>query len=193
MHFLAALRWATLILCAVLANGASRAQPVALADVRLQDHRGKTLAARDLGDRLVLLNFVFTQCSTSCPLQVRELAALYDQFTPAVRARLRFVSISVDPLSDTPATLAAFARRMDAERAGWHFATGSPTEVGRLLDRMQVFNPAKGTAARAEDHRTSLYLFGPDGQLVQRYAGVPVDASRLTDEISRLALARPAR
>lgn len=193
MHFLAALRWATLILCAVLASGASRAQPVALAEVRLHDHRGKVLAARDLGDRLVLLNFVFTQCSTTCPLQVRELAALYDQLAPAVRARVRFVSISVDPLSDTPATLAAFARRMDADRTGWHFATGSPTDVGRLLDRMQVFNPAKGTAARPEDHRTSLYLFGPDGQLVQRYGGVPVDAARLADEISRLALARPTR
>jgi hypothetical protein len=48
---------------------------------------------------------------------------------------------------------------------------------------------ATGRAARPEDHRTSIWLFDARGDLVQRYAGVPVDRARLAREITQLAAA----
>jgi protein SCO1/2 len=95
------------------------------------------------------------------------------------------LSVSVDPSNDTPATLAAFARRMEAELPGWRFATGDPNDVERLIRRMQVLDP-RAAQAQPADHRTSLYLFDGSGTLIQRYRGVPVDRARLTDEVSRL-------
>ena len=170
-----------------LSPGLTIAQPAPLQDVRLVDHEGQVLSSGLLAGRLVLMHFIFTQCSTTCPVQVRELARLHDGLAAPVKQRVRFVSVSVDALTDTPATLNSFARRMEALRPGWHFSTGAPADVARLVDRMAVMNPSRAGRPRPEDHRTSLFLFTPDGQLMQRYRGVPVDVERLTHELTVLA------
>lgn len=168
-----------------LAAAAAAAQPLPLRGLALTDHHQQPLRAAALAQRPVLLGFVFAGCSSTCPLQVKELAALHDALPAAARAQVRFVSVTVDPLGDTPQALAAFARRMGAERSGWAFATGAPNTVATLLERMQTF-PAGAGQPRLEDHRTSLYLFAADGQLLQRFRGVPVDRPRLAAEITRL-------
>jgi cytochrome oxidase Cu insertion factor (SCO1/SenC/PrrC family) len=177
----ASARTAALAVGLLLAALAAHAQPVALRGVPLTDHRGQALAPAASQGRVVLLNFVFTGCSAICPVQVRELAELRQALPPAVRAATVFLSVSVDPANDTPATLAAFARRMGADQPGWHFATGEPASVHGLLERMQALN-----GARPADHRTSLYLFDARGDLMQRFAGVPVDRTRLAREITQL-------
>ena len=101
-------------------------------------------------------------------------------------ARTRFLSVTVDPDNDTPPMLAAFARRMGADLPGWSFAGGATRDVNRLIDRMQALD-ARQKPAPLESHRTSVYLYGPTGQLVLRFAGVPVDRVRLADEITRAA------
>jgi len=164
----------------------ARAQPAALKGIELRDHRGQAVDAPSLQSRPLLMNFVFTGCSTTCPTQVHELAELHRALPDDVRAAVRFLSVTVDPSHDTPQSLAEFARRMGADLPGWRFATGAPPQVEALLARMQAFSPRRGQA-RPQDHRTSLYLFDAGGVLVQRFAGVPVDRPRLADELSRLA------
>lgn len=169
----------------MLLSAGCLAQPVALQGVRLVNQRAQPVVAELLRGRFVLLHFVFTGCSTTCPTQVRELAALHQSLPAAVRGKVSFVSVSLDP-NDTPATLAAFARRLGAEHSDWQFASGSAADIDRLAARMQAFDPAK-TRPGLEDHRTSLYLYDARGALVQRYAGVPVDRPRLRRELTQLA------
>ena len=168
----------------------ARAQPVVLKGVELRDQRGQAVDARSLQGRPVLLNFVFTGCSSSCPVQVHELAELHRALPGDVRAAVRFLSITVDPAHDTPQSLAVFAQRMGADLPGWRFATGAPAQVEVLTTRMQAFDARRGQP-RPQDHRTSLYLFDASGALVQRFGGVPVDRPRLADELSRLVRQRP--
>lgn len=167
----------------------ARAQPMVLKGVELRDQLGQTIDAASLRGHPVLVNFVFTGCSSTCPLQVHELAELHRALPSDVRIAVRFLSITVDPDHDTPQSLAAFARRMGADLPGWRFATGAPPQIDALTARMQAFDPRRGEA-RPQDHRTSLYLFDAGGALVQRFAGVPVDRTRLADELSRLARQR---
>lgn len=168
----------------------ARAQPAVLKGVELRDQRGQAVDASSLQRRPVLLNFVFTGCSSTCPVQVHELAELHRALPDEVRTTVRFLSITVDPVHDTPQSLSAFARRMGADLPGWRFATGAPAQIEALTARMQAFDPRRGPA-QPQDHRTSLYLFDASGALVQRFAGVPVDRIRLADELSRLARQRP--
>lgn len=182
-------RWAGLALW-LWAAGAAAALSAPWHGLTLRDHRAQPADAASFGGRPLLLHFVYTGCSSTCPVQLRELAQLHAELPAAVRSSVRFVSVSIDPEHDTPQTLAEFARRMGADRPGWRFVTGEARQVQRLAERLQAFDARLGT--RPEDHRTSLYLFGADGQLVQRYRGVPVDRARLADELTRIARPAPA-
>ena len=184
------------VLVALLCGAAPAwAQPAALAGLRLVDHRQQALTAAQLAGRPVLLHFVFTGCSATCPLQVQQLRTVHASLAPAVRSAVHFVSVSVDPVADTPQALAEFARRQQADRPGWRFVTGAPAQVLAVAERMQVFArpqvaPAQA-APRPEDHRSAVYLFAADGRLLQRFRGTPVDALRLVDEITRLVRPLP--
>jgi protein SCO1 len=162
------------------------AQPMALQDIVLTDTAGQPLGA-SLRGRPVLMHFVYTGCSSTCPTQVRELAQVHDALPPQVREQVRFVSVSLDPRQDTPAALRDFARRMDAVRPGWHFAAGTLAATDRLVRRLNLLGARN---PRLEDHATGLYLHDATGRLVQRYAGVPVDRARLVAEITTLSRAR---
>src|SRR5205823_5122572 len=60
--------------------------------------------------RPVLLNFIFTTCSSTCPLTSRTLEEFQDKLGPEA-ARVHLMSISIDPEQDTPSRLAEYARK----------------------------------------------------------------------------------
>jgi protein SCO1/2 len=168
------------------------AQPAPLLGLRLQDQSALLIAPEAFTKYLVLMNFVFTGCSSTCPLQVQELAELRRALPPDVARAVQFLSITVDPMSDTPAALLAFAQRMGADQAGWRFATGAPADIDRLIGRMRAIDPRKKDP-QPSDHSTALYLFDESGVLVQRYGGVPVDRGRLAAELTQLARRHTSR
>jgi protein SCO1/2 len=159
--------------------------------MRLLDHDGQPLQTAQFGGHLVLVHFVYTGCSTTCPLQVRALADLQQQLPPPLRARVRLLSVSLDPLHDTPAVLKAFATRMGADLSGWRFATGRPQDVARVADALRLFRPGVAKP-QLDDHSTALWLVDGSGQLRMRYAGNPPDVPRLLRELAALAPAARA-
>jgi protein SCO1/2 len=176
---------AALAAAALLFAVQAHAEPAALRGLTLTDHRGLALTPASLQGRVLLLNFVFAGCSTTCPVQVQELRELHASLPQATRQRLTLLSVTVDPLSDTPAALAAYAQRQNADRPGWRFISGDPKAVHAFAERMQALDTRKPGAGPA-DHRTSLYLFDSHGELAQRFHGVPVDRVRLAREIAQL-------
>jgi protein SCO1/2 len=86
---------------------------------------GKTVSLRsELDDgRPVVLNFIYTSCSTICPLS-SQVFAQFQRGLGAKHEAVHLVSISTDPEQDTPARLRAYARQFHAER-GWDHYTGT--------------------------------------------------------------------
>ena len=87
------------------------------------DGRAVTLAQALGGDRPVVLDFIFTTCTTICPVMSQTFTRLQAQLGDQAD-RVRLVSISIDPEQDTPARLAAYARRFHAGRE-WRLYTGT--------------------------------------------------------------------
>lgn len=153
--------------------------------MRLRDQDSKLLTQERLLGHLVLVNFVYTGCSTVCPVQTRALADLQQQLPATVRKRVRFLSLSVDPLNDTPSALRAFAKSMGADLSNWSFATGRPEDMSRLAEALRLFRPGPDSR-KPDDHATALWLVDRQGQLRMRYAGNPVDVKRLLSELDAL-------
>ena len=109
--------------------------------VRLVRDDGQRVALPDeLNDgRPVVLNFIFTSCTTICPLTSQTFAQL-QQKLGADRDRVRLVSISIDPEQDTPARLAAYARKFGAGPE-WHYYTGT---VAASVATQRAFDVYRG-------------------------------------------------
>lgn len=152
---------------------------------RLLDQDGRPFDAARLEGRIVLVNFIFTGCSTVCPLQTRALGEVQRQLSPALRSRVRLLSVSLDPLGDTPPALKRFAQRMEVDLSGWTFVTGRPQDIERISDALRLYRPEKDVR-KPDDHSTALWLVDPKGSLRIRYNGSPPDVNRLVREIGAL-------
>src|SRR5262249_43836667 len=89
------------------------------ADGPVLDEGGRARRVPDfLGDRVVVLSFIYTTCSdvNGCPLAAYVLKGVQDRARAdsALRDRLRLVSVSFDPMHDTPAVMADYAARLRA-------------------------------------------------------------------------------
>ena len=93
--------------------------------VRLVRDDGRPVALKDelAGDKPVVMAFIYTSCTTVCPLTSQTLAQLQSRLGPA-RDQVRIVSISIDPEQDTPARLADYAKTFHAGPE-WRHYTGS--------------------------------------------------------------------
>jgi len=91
---------------------------------------GKTLRFYDdvLKDKIVVVNFMYTNCPDVCGLTTARLSQAEDQLRDMVGSNLLFVSLTVDPERDTPAKLKEFA---DSFHLGsnWLFLTGKPEDI----------------------------------------------------------------
>lgn len=158
--------------------------PAAFDGVALADQSGKAVGGPELGGTTLLVSFMFTSCPSVCPKQTQALAQVQRSLPADVRERVRFLSISVDPETDTPEKLREFALKNGAELASWSFVRGSAEGTRTLSERLHAFDAAGNTAPSA--HTTAAYLFDARGNLLQRYGGGAIDVTRLTREIERV-------
>jgi len=95
----------------------------------LIDEQGRGVNLASMKGNVTVYNFIFTNCRGTCPIMTNNMRAL----TPKVGkdAPVRFVSISVDPAHDTPAVLAAYAKRVRNDPR-WTFLTGTRTDLVNL-------------------------------------------------------------
>lgn len=81
-----------------------------------------------LKDKIVAINFVYTDCTDICSLSTARLAQVYDWLGERMGRDIFFVSISLDPENDTPEKLAEFAAAFNAG-VGWTFLTGDRENI----------------------------------------------------------------
>jgi protein SCO1/2 len=130
-------------------------------------------------DRVVAMNFVFTTCTTICP----PMGAIFGQLGKRLGDRLgrdvQLISVSVDPATDTPERLSAWAARF-GRTPGWTLVTGDKPTVDALLKSLQVFTP------NFEDH-APIVLLGNDarGEWTRAYGLAPPDRlAEILDELT---------
>jgi len=130
--------------------------------------------AHELDDgRPVLLDFIYTTCTTICPVMSQTFAEVQKRLGPEA-ARVKMVSVSIDPEQDTPTRLAQYARRYEAGPQ-WSFYTGAvdaDVQVQRAFDvyRGDKMNHSPATLFRAAPGQPWVRLDGfatPDAVLAE--------------------------
>lgn len=133
----------TVIALFLAAPAALAQQAMRIADVPVVDQTGvtKRFYSDLVKDRIVAMNFIFTSCTTICPTLGANFARVQSLLGESSKD-ISLISISIDPVNDTPARLAAWSSRLGG-KPGWTLVTGKGPDIDALLKSMGAFTPDK--------------------------------------------------
>src|SRR6202011_5455197 len=107
--------------------------------------------------RTVVINFIFTTCTTICLPMGANFVKLERLLGARAGREINLISVSIDPGTDTPERLKDWAAKFHGG-VGWTLVTGSKADIDRLLKALGAFTPDK------QDH-SSLMLIWNDRTL----------------------------
>ena len=162
----------------------ARPTDVDLLDLVLMNQNGEEVnfVSDVIGDRIVVMDFIYTSCSSVCPVISAVFGQVQDKLGEQLGDEVVLVSVSVDPVRDTPQRLKAYAAKHKA-KPGWIWLTGGKRTMDEVLDGLGAYTP------NFENH-PAMVLVG-DGRTGEwsRFFGFP-SPDRLKDQVNVLQAAR---
>jgi protein SCO1/2 len=101
---------------------------VELPSYSLTNEQGQPFGAANLHGKTYIANFVFTSCPSVCPRLTKRMVEVQER-TKDLGDALHLVTFTVDPETDTPDVLRAYAQKYGADSKRWVFLTGPLKEI----------------------------------------------------------------
>ena len=149
-------------------------------------------------DQYVILSFIYSSCDdvNGCPLATFVMYQLHQriQEDAALADRLRLLTISFDPINDSPEVMAQYREAFIDEESGWKFLTSeSEAALKPILDGYgqsvnRVYNES-GQATGHFSHILRVYLIDPQKQIRNIYNVDFLHPELLLTDIRTLMLA----
>ena len=143
-------------------------------DAKLVAQTGQPFALERLKGAPYVITFTYTRCPlpTFCPLIDRQFQALQRRILdmPSLRGT-RLVSVSIDPVHDTPEVLRDHARRLEADTAVWTFLTGPVDDVDRLGERFGLVVDRGDGSPENLVHSLRTVVVNAKGEVVHVFEG----------------------
>ena len=171
-----------------IASGAAAVRSLAIGDdvpdFRLTDQRKRPIALSDLRGKVVAVNFIYTRCALPnfCLRLANHFGALQKRFKRQLGRDLVLLTVTFDPVHDTPDVLANYARQWHADAAGWHFLTGEETEIQRAC---RLFGVHAFADEGLMDHLLHTVIIDRYGKLLANIEGNQFTAVQLGDLTER--------
>ena len=141
---------------------------------------GRTFRSSELIGRPFAVNFFYSSCPTICRQFNDQVRRLAEQFR---KDDLTFLSITVDPTTDTPERLAEYSQSFDADSTRWRFLTGPMSEIQQFADR------SYRVKLQRETHTEKLFLVDRWGRSRDQFSwDDPVEMRRFA-EVAREVIA----
>ena len=159
---------------------AATTENYAIPDVDLLDQMGESISLRSLleVEQPVALNFIFTTCTTICPVMTATFAQMRQELGDAGN-QLRLVSISIDPEYDRPDKLKAYSEQFRAGE-GWEFLTGDSADIVLVLKSFDSYAGSK------MNHQPITLLKSPDNASWTRIEGLASGKDLANEVTARL-------
>jgi cytochrome oxidase Cu insertion factor (SCO1/SenC/PrrC family) len=170
------------------ARGISPDQARQLVNFSLIDSTGRNVTRAELDGKILVVSFLFTGCSLTCPEVTKRMAEI--QQRTADQKDVRLVSLTVDPRSDTPPVLAKWGARFGADTNRWFMLTGDKTILHEVIgtsflarDAGDPFNSMPGNFTGTE----RIAVVDQHGQVRVYFDGLrPETSAAVAAEIEKL-------
>lgn len=152
-----------------------------LPDFSLTSDKGTEVTKATLAGKVWIADFFFTSCSGPCPVMTRSMAEVAKKLE--LYPEVEFVSISVDPETDTPEVLARYGEKFGANPARWHFLTGTVEAIQQIAVKGFMI----GSVDDPVIHSTKFCLVDQKGQIRGYYTGTEAaETDQLIAAVHRL-------
>jgi protein SCO1/2 len=151
-------------------TGAYREVGEAMPDFALYDQSGRLVQSRRFRGKQIMLNFIFTRCpvATMCPAATAKMMQAQRLAREAGVKDIEFVSITLDPVRDTPGVLRDYAAARGIDMGNFSFLTGPQSAIRDLLTQFGVIAEFQGDFVK---HTLATLLIDAQGRIVWRADG----------------------
>lgn len=137
----------------------------------LMNSKGRAISDQDFRGSFQLIAFGYTFCPDICPTTLAEMSLIMEKLGSRAE-QLQPLFVTVDPERDTPEVLSRYTAYFHPRIIG---LTGSPELVRRVADHFKVryekhWEPGAGKNQYTVDHSAGMYLLGPDGSFLGKFA-----------------------
>jgi len=159
-------------------------------DEEFVDHSGKKRKFSTFKGSPLAMTFTYTKCPLPdfCPLMDRNFAAIQETLKadPALK-NAHLVSISFDPVTDTPPVLRKHAGELKADPAWWTFLTGDRDKIDQFASRLgMTISRDDPTDPSSITHNLRTAIVDADGKLVKVYTGNEWKPDQLVADLKAL-------
>jgi protein SCO1/2 len=155
------------------------------------DQDGRAFRLADRRGQVRLVSMFYTSCPYICPLIIDSAKGVEHALTPAERARLSILLVSLDPARDDPAALKRIATKRKLDPARWTLAR---TEAAGVRRTAAVLGIRYRALADGEfNHSSALVLLDGEGRVLARTEQLGVQPDPAFLAAVRAALAVPGR
>jgi protein SCO1 len=139
-------------------------------DFALYDQEGRVVQMNRFRGKQIMLNFIYTRCpiATMCPLSTAKMVMTQKLAREAGVKNLELISISMDPVYDTPGVLKDYAQARGIDLGNFSFLTGPQPAVQDLLAQFGVIAEFKDGLL---NHTLATLLINENGTIIWRADG----------------------
>ena len=142
-------------------------QPKKVPNFSFTNQDGKTITNEDYLGKVYVIEFFFTTCPTICPIMNRNLVEVQNQFKDI--ENFGVASFTINPDTDTPEVLKAYADKYGISNENWHLMTGNETEIYKLANEgFNLYTAKEESVEGGFEHSGNFALIDKEGFIRSR-------------------------
>ena len=131
----------------------------------LIDQHNQPFCDRDFKGKIWVADFFFTSCPTICPVMTSHMVTVQNAFPDH---SIGIASFSIDPETDTPEVLQAYAQEKGVRSPHWHLLTGKEEDIYRTANEGFNIYAKAGNTPENFEHSGLFALVDTKGNIVCR-------------------------
>jgi len=146
---------------------------------------GEEIELKDLQGKVVVMVMIYTTCKAACPRLVADMRNIEKQVPDEKKDDVQYVFVSIDPETDTPERLKAFAKENEMDNEKWLFLRGTEGDTREFAAVLAV--NYKEISPMDFSHSNIISVFDQNGEMVHQQEGLGVDNKETVQAIIDLA------
>lgn len=153
-------------------------------DFALYDQEGRVVESARFHGKQIMLNFIFTRCPVAnmCPASTLKMMKTQKLAREAGVKNLELVSITLDPVYDTPGVLKEYAMARGIDTSNFSFLTGPENAIKDLLVQFGVIAEFEGDLLK---HTLTTLLIDENGRIAHRADGSTWEPEEFVGKMKR--------